>query len=261
MRFSGNPILWALMALLVLCSPSASEAEIVRLRLTGKVSISASEDLLPPDLVAGADTNVLEPPDPDAPGGKRFVAYWSYDTSVPDAEPELPYSGVYHHPLADPFTANYGLTVVIDDYVFRLDTAAEPYTVGVVAGGLVPSGTLSGGAGDAIRTNQTDVLVSFQYNTPQTINDRIILSIADSLFSTAADSSLSSDALPTSLDVTEFDLGRIQIDGVGEVTVGSTPPPSFFIQAWIHEITVVPEPSAVCILLLSAPMFFWRFRR
>ena len=251
-RFGITALTFALM----LCS--SLQAEIVRFRLTGKVAITDWANILPADLVAGADTDIFNPPDPEAPGGKRFVAFWSYDTSIPDASPELPYSGVYPHPLADPLVAEFGLAVHIDNYVFRLDTLAEPYTVGVGVGRL--SSDCSFGCGDGIGTNQTNVLVPFEYDSPTIIHDRITLHIGDSFFSTANDSSLPSDALPTSLDLSEFDYARIQIDGAGEVWVGSSSPPHYFIQAFIEDITVVPEPTASRMLLLYASCLLSRFR-
>lgn len=244
----------------LLLSSVPAHAEIVRLKLTGKVAINGSPfNILPDDLVAGADTDLLRRPDFDAPGGKRFVAYWSYDTSILDAAPDLPYSGVYRHPLADPFTAEFGLSVHIDNYVFRMDTSVDPYTVRVNVGRLVPPDFL--GRGDGVGTNAANVIVPFDYDSPTIIHDHITLSLGDSIFSTIDDSSLLSDSLPRSLDVTEFDSARIQIVGGGEVWVGSTPPPTFFIQAWINQITVVPEPSTLSLLSISAALLLWRCRR
>jgi hypothetical protein len=247
----------AALVLLTLARPS--EGEIIRWRLTGTVSISAPEGLLPADLVAGADSNVLQPPDPDSTGGKPFVAYWSYDTSVADSLPES-YAGKYVHPLADPLTVDYGLSVHIEGYVLRLDTSLEPYTVNVAAGQLTPPDFLFG-APDGIGTNHTNLLVPFEYNSPQVIHDAITLSFGDALNTTQEEADISSDALPLSLDPNDFDLLRIQISGTGEVFVGSSPPPSFFMQAWVHEITRVPEPAACGLACFGTLFLAWASRR
>ena len=249
------PAAYAALMLVLVCSllASKSSAEIVRLKLTGKVAISGSSfNVLPDDLAAGADTDIFQPPNFNAPGGKRFVAYWSYDTSVPDAAPDLTYSGIYRHPLADPITADFGLSVHIDDYVFRMDTSADPYSIHVGVGRLTPPDFL--GRGDGIGTGTAEVVVPFEYDSPTIIDDNIALSIGDSIFAGDDASSLSSDSLPRSLDISEFDYAFIQIAGAGETFVGSTPPPSYFIKAWINQIEVVPEPSATCLALFLATM-------
>ncbi len=266
MRFANDAILWTLPALLVVCAPSASQAEIVRFRMTGTVSIvDTYGNLLPPDLVAGADSDVLNPPDPDVPGGKKFVAYWSYDTSVLDSSPE-PYFGTYIHPLADPLAADYGLTIQIDEYLFRMDTSSEPYRVGVGVGRLIPDSLCTAfGCADGIGVNSADVIAPFEYSEfagyPIELRDRITMSINDSFQSMPGDSTLPSDNLPTGLDISEFSLGRIQIDALGEVSLGSNLPPSYLIQGWIQEITRIPEPSSLCLFTLTTSIFAWRYRR
>lgn len=232
---------------------SNASAEIVRLKLTGTIEVGDSQNILPVDIVTG----------------EEFVAFWSYDTSGPDSLPELPYAGSYVHPLADPLTSEYGLSVRINEHVFRLDTAAEPYTVNIAVGRLAPPDFLN--RGDGIGTNQTEVLTPFEFDSPTTIQDRIGLFLSDSLFSTIADSSLLSDALPTTVDPTEFASSKIRIDGFGFVSVGSSLPPSFNIEAFIESVSVVPEPASIWLVLIVVALVTdvvtvsgasrWRFNR
>lgn len=208
-----------------------SQGEIVRLKLTGTIVVGDAQGILPEDIVTG----------------ESFVAYWAYDTSVPDSLPDLDYAGSYVHPLADPLTSEYGLTVKINEHVFRLDTSVDPYTVNVGVGRLAPPESL--GRGDGVGTNQTDVIAPFPYDTPATIQDRMNLFFTDSIFSTVVDSSLASDALPRILDPSEFGSSKIRIDGFGSVSVGSSLPPSFNIEAFIQQVSVVPEPAGICLIV------------
>ena len=232
----------AVLGVVIVLSASSARSEIVRLKLTGTIVVGDSQGILPDDIVTG----------------EEFIAYWSYDTSIPDSLPALPYAGQYVHPVADPLTSSYGLSVQIREHVWYLNTAVEPYTVNVAVGRLAPAEFLN--HGDGVGTNQTDVLAPFAYDTPTAIEDRINLFFSDSLFSTIADSSLESDALPIVLDPSEFSSARIRIDGFGSVSIGSTLPPSFNIEALINDVLVVPEPATMCPALSLVALLLRRRR-
>ncbi|MEX2315622.1 MAG: hypothetical protein WD669_00615 [Pirellulales bacterium] len=210
---------------------SDARSEIVRLKLTGAIVVGDSHNILPEDIVTG----------------ENFLAYWSYDTSVPDSLPELPYAGRYVHPLADPLTSDYGLSVRINGHVFYLNTSVEPFTIDVGVGRLGPADSINGG--DGIATNQTDVIAPFEYRSATTIEDRINLFFYDSFFSTIADSSLETDALPAIVDPSEFASAKVRIDGFGSVAIGQSLPPSFNIEGFIENVEIVPEPSTICLVL------------
>jgi hypothetical protein len=229
-------------SLLNLVPLTDAHAEIIRLKLTGTIVVGDSHGILPDDIVTG----------------EEFVAFWSYDTSIADTLPDLPYAGSYVHPLADPFTSEYGLSVRINDHVFYLDTLGAPYTVNVIVGRFAPPDLIVGG--DRIDIQQSDVVVPFEYDSPTSIEDRIDLFFSDSFFSTPADSSLPSDALPEIVDPSDFASARVRIDGFGSVSVGGSPPPSFNIEALIDNISVVPEPSTDYLVLTFATLLGWRRR-
>lgn len=187
-------------------------AEIVRFKMTGVVTVE-HELVLPPDVVTGAP----------------FVAYLSYDTSVPDLLPNDPRRGRY---LVDSALGQVALSLQVGSLLLRQRDDANAHITVYDDAEFIPG--LSS-PDDFVRVGLPSI-----GGPDRSFNPTLQVNLADHrLLATK------NDALPNKLDYSLFSDGFV-------LAGGGAPRESFyFIRGQVLDIQTVPEPASPWILLCA----------
>lgn len=188
----------------LLCS-GAAHAELVRFRLTGTVTVE-HELVLPSDVVTGAP----------------FTAYLSYDTSVPDDQPDDPNRGEY---LLDPSLGQFEIRLQIGSLEIR---NAPDNQAWITVVNDVPAFPGIGSPIDFFAFGMQSV-----GGPPRSFEPRIAMSLND-----PDCAALDSDRLPLNLNIAAFDGAVIGAFG------GAIRESYYSIQGQVSEAVRIPEPTA-----------------
>lgn len=193
-----------------------AKADVVRLRMTGVVEVSDRTFVLPADVVDGAP----------------FVAYLTYDRSVPDNEPDDPQRGVYEFDGRD---VEYGLSLHVGSLVLRNDPT-DDFTL-IVTDDISPQTPL-GENGDYFQLRK----VTSIGGPPASLLPGIQI-----IFRNSDGVPWGSDALPAILDPSLFARAEVLASGGTDPVIGAF----YSITAHVNAVTVIPEPPAVVLAITA----------
>jgi len=196
-----------------------ADAEIIRFRMTGTVTVNDPTFILPADVVTGAP----------------FTAQLTYDTSVPDSLPDDPSRGRYDFYQSE---YEFGLSLSIGELLLQDDPAEESIRIQVFdnasPGIVAPSDFL--------------IVSGVRFIGGPDLPDPYFLERIQFFWDNPNQDSWNTDALPSTLRPPA--VGRAEV----QVSRGDEQPPlgrPYTVIGNVTQVTVIPEPQTVSLLTVT----------